>query len=99
MLYKLVTGGHTTGPAFTDRIETDLIRFRRVNARQPYLGGVDLNRVAVDYAGHASDVGCHGGGGGDQQGEDKPKLHVAVRLIDGPSLFAFVRIAVGGRRK
>jgi hypothetical protein len=98
MLYKLVAGGHTACPAFAGRVKADLIGLRCIDAGQPNLGGVDLNRVAVDDAGDAGDIGGQGWGG-DQQGDDKPNLHFAVRLIDSPSLFAFVRIAVCGSWK
>jgi hypothetical protein len=51
MLYKLIAGRDTVSPAFANGIKAKPIGFRRVDAIQSYLGGVDLDGVGVNDAG------------------------------------------------
>jgi hypothetical protein len=57
MVYKLVTGGDTACPAFARWVKADLIGPGRIDASQPDLGGIDLDRVAINDAWDAGDVG------------------------------------------
>ena len=61
MLYKLVTGGDTASPLRASGIKAHLISFRRIDTAESYLGGVDLDRVAINDTRHAADIGDHGG--------------------------------------
>ena len=71
VLYKLITGRDTAGPAFANWIKAQLIGFRRIYAGQSNLGGVDLDCIAINNSGHAADVRGHGGRSEQQGGKEK----------------------------